>query len=257
MLGSARQLPGRDDVIDARWRRRSRVRRAHRGERASDSIAHGEERNLRSIRPHRPGVRRAGRDVGKITAQHPPPLTVELQLDVAAEHQQRRVASAMHVTRHRCPGSSRERHELVDVGGFRRPCDSRHHLTADQVVLALFRGKHVHPTRARKAPDDRDGLLAADLDGVEDLVRHAGQLGRRHAVAGLQPDESGARRQPGGAKERAPIPVRHGSRPPAVRGLPLFTKARFLRRRPSLQSVQRTPSGVPPRRSAGSEARAE
>ena len=143
-------------------------------------------------------MRRAGRDVGEIAAQHSPRAAVQFELDVAAEHEQRGVTSTVHVPRHHRALPSAEHHQLVDVGGVDRSRHSRQHVPAGADELALPRRQHVHAARAGKPADDRDRLSAAHLDGIQDDVRHVGgsllARAEREGVAGAEPDQAG----PGG-----------------------------------------------------------
>ena len=165
-----RQLPRRDDVPDSRWHGRVAVGSAHRRKCRADAIVHREERDLRPVGAHDPPVRCTRRKVGEVATHHSPPPVVELELDFAAEHQQGGMAAQVDMSRHGCAGQASERHELVDVAGLNRPCDARHHLAADEMMLAPIRREHVHAARAREPADDRHRLLAAHLHGVENLV---------------------------------------------------------------------------------------
>jgi len=63
------------------------------------------------------------------------------------------------------------------VGGVGGTRYARHHLAADEMVLARAGGKHVHVLRAGQTSDDGHGVRAADLDGIEDLVGSIGSEG--------------------------------------------------------------------------------
>ena len=165
--------------------RRIRLRNTHRDEGGADAVVHGVQRELRAVRPHRPRVRRTGRDVREVAAEHAPGAAVELELDVAAQHEERGVAGTVYVARHRGARSSGEHHELVDVPGVRRAAVARQPL--GRVAQRL--GPEVAEPHGRlAAARDQPGLLEhleVPRDGGLGHLRTARRARRRSASPSL------------------------------------------------------------------------
>ena len=82
-------------------------------------------------------MRRPGRNIRKIAAQHAPTLAVQFHLDVACHHNKRRMAGEMSVPWHRRARYAGECGELIRIACFKGPCDARHHQRTEAMIFAF------------------------------------------------------------------------------------------------------------------------
>ncbi len=149
------------------------------------------------------------------------------------------MTAEMRVPRHHRASPACKGHELVDAACFHRTRDPRHHVSADEIVLARVGGQHVHAPRAGQPADDRHRFVAADLDGIQDLVGYVGEPGllrNRQGPAERGSDQAAAGGQSRQAQKVSSSQVGHGSslvsilRGASPLGLP-DTRSRSPRRR--------------------------